>query len=128
MPGGTMRSRVRALLVVGSVAAAPALLAPATAHAATGRRRTVAAGETWEVTEVTRLDVLVVEEGAVLTAPEGHSLTLTVNGVETGSAAAVSRASSPPRRHGTPSPPSPRRTGGRSTTSPTPHGPPSTTV
>lgn len=86
VPHPSMRSRVHALLAVGSLAAAPTLLAPATAHAATAPRRTVAAGETWEVTEVTRLGLLVVEEGALLTAPEGYILTLTVNGVETGSA------------------------------------------
>ncbi|MFI5474108.1 hypothetical protein ACIA6D_28195 [Streptomyces cacaoi] len=82
----TMRSRVRALLAIGSLAAAPQLLTPAAAHAAIGLRRTVAAGETWEVAEITRLDLLVVEEGALLTAPDGHTLSLTVNGVETGSA------------------------------------------
>ncbi|MEV7392298.1 hypothetical protein [Streptomyces sp. NPDC091215] len=84
--GVTMRARVRALLVVGGVAAAPALLAPTAARAAGRRSRTVAAGETWEVTEITRLDELVVAQGAVLTAPDGHILSLTVNGVETGSA------------------------------------------
>src|SRR5882724_10868608 len=52
--GVTMRSRVRALIAVGSIVAAPAVLAPATAHAATPaaaarRRKTVASGETWEV-------------------------------------------------------------------------------
>jgi hypothetical protein len=85
-----MRSRVRALLAVGAIAAAPALLAPTTADAATpdstsDRTKTVASGETWEVTEITRLDELVVEDGAVLTAPEGQILSLTVDGVETGS-------------------------------------------
>ena len=88
--GVTMRSRVRALIAVGSVVAAPGLLSPTTAHAATPgatarRRKTVASGETWEVAAITRLDELVVEHGAVLTAPEGHSLSLTVDGVETGS-------------------------------------------
>ncbi|MGY1495298.1 hypothetical protein ACW4TU_01400 [Streptomyces sp. QTS52] len=85
-----MRSRVRALLAVASVVAAPTLLAPTAAHAATparaaDRSRTVASGEIWEITEITRLDELVVEDGVVLTAPEGYSLTLTVDGVETGS-------------------------------------------
>lgn len=88
--GVPMRSRVRALLAVGAIAAAPALLAPTTADAATpdstsDRTKTVASGETWEVTEITRLDELVVEDGAVLTAPEGQILSLTVDGVETGS-------------------------------------------
>ncbi|WP_329281896.1 hypothetical protein [Streptomyces sp. NBC_01451] len=87
--GVPMRSRVRALLVVAGVVAAPGLLAPTAAHAATpadaAGRRTVAPGEIWEVAEITRLDELVVQDGAVLTAPEGHTLTLTVDGVETGS-------------------------------------------
>ncbi|MFF3499462.1 hypothetical protein [Streptomyces sp. NPDC003247] len=86
----TMRTRVRVLLALGGLAAAPSLIAPAAARAATpsgagGRSRTVSAGETWEVTGITRLDELVVEDGAVLTAPDGHTLTLTVDGVETGS-------------------------------------------
>ncbi|MFG2967610.1 hypothetical protein ACGFZS_30500 [Streptomyces sp. NPDC048288] len=84
--GVPLRARVRALLVVAGAAAAPGLLAPTAARAAGRRSRTVAAGETWEVTEITRLDELVVEEGAVLTAPDGSILSLTVNGVETGSA------------------------------------------
>ena len=81
----TMRSRVRALLALGSLVAAPTLLAPARAHAAAGGQKTVASGETWEVTEITELDLLVVEEGALLTAPDGYTLSLTVDGVETGS-------------------------------------------
>ncbi|MFF5147927.1 hypothetical protein ACFY6U_50865 [Streptomyces sp. NPDC013157] len=92
-PHPTMRSRVRALLFVSSAVAAPALLVPTAAHAdsdsttvsPTGRRKTVASGETWEVTEITRLTELTVEDGAVLAAAGGHQLSLTVNGVETGS-------------------------------------------
>ncbi|MFJ3667185.1 hypothetical protein ACIPSE_12075 [Streptomyces sp. NPDC090106] len=86
-PEVSMRGRVRALLVVGGLAAAPGVLAPATARAATSstRRRTVASGETWEIGRITRLDELVVEDGATLTVAEGCSLSLTVNGVETGS-------------------------------------------
>ncbi|MFE0679102.1 hypothetical protein [Streptomyces sp. NPDC058867] len=45
----------------------------------------VSAGETLEVTRTTRLSSLAVHEGAVLVAPEGQELTLTVDGVETGS-------------------------------------------
>ncbi|MDV9172942.1 hypothetical protein R6V09_22855 [Streptomyces sp. W16] len=74
--GVTMRSRVRALIGVGSIVAAPALLSPTTARAATPaatarRRRAVASGKTWEVAAIARLDELVVEEGVVLTAPRG---------------------------------------------------------
>ncbi|WP_327699733.1 hypothetical protein [Streptomyces sp. NBC_00459] len=88
--GMPMRSRVRALLAVAGAVSAPALLVPTAAHAATpagaaGPSRRVASGEIWEVTAITQLDELVMEDGALLTAPEGHSLTLTVDGVETGS-------------------------------------------
>jgi hypothetical protein len=40
-------------------------------------------GETWEVAGTTELSRLVVSEGAGITAPEGHTVTLTVDGVET---------------------------------------------
>jgi hypothetical protein len=43
------------------------------------------AGDVWVVEETTRLCKLALAEGAAITAPEGYSLTLTVNGVETGS-------------------------------------------
>lgn len=46
--------------------------------------RLVDSGETWVVEETTRLCELTIAEGATVTAPEGYSLTLTVNGVETG--------------------------------------------
>ncbi len=45
---------------------------------------TVAAGSTYVVQQTTKLKALTIGEGAVLKAPEGSSLTLTVNGVETG--------------------------------------------
>jgi hypothetical protein len=45
---------------------------------------TVAPGETWVVEETTQLHKLIIEEGGLVTAPEGYSLTMTVNGVETG--------------------------------------------
>lgn len=44
----------------------------------------VKSGETWKVTETTSLNELTVFDGAVITAPDGYSLTLTVDGVETG--------------------------------------------
>lgn len=46
----------------------------------------VPAGVTLEVTETTRLCELTIAEGANIVAPEGSSLTMTVNGVETGQA------------------------------------------
>jgi hypothetical protein len=46
--------------------------------------KTIKAGETWKVTENTTLDSLIIEDGATIAAPDGYSLTMTVNGVETG--------------------------------------------
>ncbi|MBV9795467.1 MAG: hypothetical protein JO016_16180 [Actinobacteria bacterium] len=45
---------------------------------------TVAAGQTRTITATTRVTAVTIEPGGVLTAPAGHSLTMTVNGVETG--------------------------------------------
>ena len=50
--------------------------------------KTVAAGETWEIAETASLTALTVGEGAKISAPEGKSVTLTVDGVETGQALA----------------------------------------
>jgi hypothetical protein len=84
-----MSRMTRRSLPVAGTAAAASLLAP-TAVAApattTYRRLTVRAGETLVVSRTTRVDVLTVAEGGTLTAPDGHSLTLTVDGVETGQA------------------------------------------
>ncbi|MEU0840610.1 hypothetical protein ABZ370_14195 [Streptomyces sp. NPDC005962] len=85
----TYRARPRALLVAVAAALSPALAAPAAQAAprprtTTGGRITVAAGETLELTKTTRAQVLAIEEGGAITAPEGYSLTLTVNGAETG--------------------------------------------
>lgn len=44
----------------------------------------LAENETWVVEETIRLCKLVVAEGASVTAPEGYSLTMTINGVEAG--------------------------------------------
>ncbi|MHB9863731.1 hypothetical protein [Streptomyces sp. YIM S03343] len=77
----------RSVLVAGTVAAA-GLLAPTAAVAApattTYRRITVRAGETLVVSKTTKVDVLTIAEGGTLSAPDGYSLTLTVDGVETG--------------------------------------------
>ena len=48
----------------------------------TGKNLT--AGSTWEVTEITTLKNLTIADGAVIKAPEGKSITMTVDGVETG--------------------------------------------
>jgi len=49
-----------------------------------GKSQVVQPGATWEVTGTTKLSSLTVGEGAVIKAPEGYSVTLTVDGVETG--------------------------------------------
>jgi hypothetical protein len=45
---------------------------------------TVKTGETWKVAENANLNSLIIEDGATITAPDGYSLTLTVNGIEKG--------------------------------------------
>ncbi|MGW1783384.1 hypothetical protein ACWCQQ_30245 [Streptomyces sp. NPDC002143] len=91
-PDVTYRARPRALLVAVAAAMAPTLVAPASAHAASTRaaRRAaacieVASGETLELTATTTASCLTIEEGGVITVPDGYRLSLTVNGVETGS-------------------------------------------
>jgi hypothetical protein len=49
-----------------------------------GKSQVVQSGTTWEVTETTKLSSLTIAEGAAIKAPEGYSVTLTVDGVETG--------------------------------------------
>lgn len=44
----------------------------------------IGAGDTWEIAETIRLSKLTIAEDAAVKAPEGSSVTLTVNGVETG--------------------------------------------
>ena len=82
----------RSFLLTGGAATAAGvtLLAPA-ARAATVPARSrpaggiyVAAGQTYTVAATTRVSAVTIEPGGVLTAPAGHSLTMTVNGVETG--------------------------------------------
>ncbi|WP_329280838.1 hypothetical protein [Streptomyces sp. NBC_01451] len=78
----------RSILIAGT-ATAGAVLAPvpsATAAPATARgtRITVAAGETYELSATTRVARLSIAEGGTIVAPDGHSVTLTVDGVETG--------------------------------------------
>jgi hypothetical protein len=48
-----------------------------------GCGKTVTSGSNWVVTENTSLSKLTIAEGAVVKAPEGKSLTMTVDGVET---------------------------------------------
>lgn len=45
--------------------------------------KTLAAGESWVVSATTKLDGLNIGKGASITAPDGYSLTMTVNGIGT---------------------------------------------
>ena len=56
----------------------------AEALAAAALNPTVVAGDSWIVDKTTRLQSLKLEPGAAIAAPAGRSLTLTVDGVETG--------------------------------------------
>ncbi|MFJ8104859.1 hypothetical protein [Streptomyces sp. NPDC096132] len=83
--GIPMRARVRALLTVGAAALVlPAVPAPAQAAEQAGTL-SVGAGETYLLTATTRLTALSIAEGGALAVPDGYSLTMTVDGVETGS-------------------------------------------
>jgi hypothetical protein len=81
----------RSFLLTGGVAAGAMLLTAPKARAVTESFRsqaratiTVAAGQTYTVAATTRVGAVTIEQGGVLTAPAGYSLTMTVNGVETG--------------------------------------------
>lgn len=96
---GSARTSRRVFLgaagTTAGAAAVAAVLAPTAASAApvaqsgaqTGAQSdgiTVGSGETLVIKKITRTNYLKIEKGAMLTAPSGYSLTLTVNGVETG--------------------------------------------
>jgi len=55
-----------------------------TASAKTEGKIIVKSGETWSVTETTKLNSLTVFDGGIISVPDGCSLTMTVDGVETG--------------------------------------------
>jgi hypothetical protein len=90
----------RSALTASGAAVGAVLLAPGLARAATGTAGaaapggtragapsgaiTVAAGQTVVVAATTRVAAVTIGQGGVLTAPAGSSLTMTVNGVETG--------------------------------------------
>ena len=48
-----------------------------------GTSKNIASGTSWEVIETINVDKLTIAEGATIVAPEGKSLTMTVDGVET---------------------------------------------
>ncbi|MDT7843111.1 hypothetical protein [Streptomyces justiciae] len=77
----------RSVLIAGTATAGAVLLPAATATAGTrttGKKIAVAAGETYELSGTTRVSELSIAEGGIIAAPDGHSLSLTVDGVETG--------------------------------------------
>jgi hypothetical protein len=49
-----------------------------------GKSKKIESGSTWEVTETTKLSSLTIADGAAIKAPEGYSVTMTVDGNETG--------------------------------------------
>lgn len=78
------RRRLSAFVLTLTMIGAPAVARPGAAWAAAGDSVTVAAGQTWIVARTTRLRSLTIEPGGTVLAPDGQSLTMTVDGVETG--------------------------------------------
>ncbi|WP_234358446.1 hypothetical protein [Streptomyces sp. NRRL B-24085] len=77
----------RSLLIAGTATAGTLLVPAASATAApkaTGNQTSVGSGEAYELPATTRVSRLTIAEGGTIVAPEGHSLTMTVDGVETG--------------------------------------------
>lgn len=54
------------------------------ADSTSGATKYLDTGFTWEISSTTYLTSLTIAEGAAIKAPEGYSLTMTINGVETG--------------------------------------------
>jgi len=78
-----LAAALAALANVPAFAQPPGMPSPAQLAAAE-RNRSVSAGDAWIVDRTTTLDSLRLEPGASIAAPAGHSLTMTVDGVETG--------------------------------------------
>ncbi|WP_210588669.1 hypothetical protein [Streptomyces sp. GESEQ-35] len=74
----------RSVLIAGTATAGALLIPAAPVTAAPGRTITVGSGEAYEISATTRVARLTIADGGRIVAPEGHSLTLTVDGVETG--------------------------------------------
>ncbi len=73
----------RSITILLALCAAVLLVLPAAcSKAPSGTEKTVAAGSTWEVAQITQLTQLTIAEGAEVKPPEGKSLTLTIDGVE----------------------------------------------
>jgi hypothetical protein len=72
-------------VVVAVVAVALLLLLAGTALAMpTSGRKVVASGQTYVVDKITKLNYLKIAEGGIVKAAPGYSITMTINGVETG--------------------------------------------
>jgi hypothetical protein len=78
----------RSILIAGTATAGallvPAASATAAPSASTQSKISVGAGETYELSATTRVSELSIAEGGKIAAPDGYSVTLTVDGVETG--------------------------------------------
>jgi len=78
----------RSILIAGTATTGallvPAASAAAAPSAATKTKISVGAGETYQLSATTGVSELSIAEGGRITAPDGYSVTLTVDGVETG--------------------------------------------
>jgi hypothetical protein len=73
-----------AVMIMGLCIAAMLLPSAGCSRASSDAVKTVDAGTTWEVSEITRLTGLTIAPGAAVAATEGRLLTMTVDHVETG--------------------------------------------
>lgn len=80
----TRRNRYLTMLIVAVAVVALALALASAAVAAGLYSLTVASGETYVVSESTTLQKLTIEQDGMVKAADGYSLTMTVDGVETG--------------------------------------------
>jgi hypothetical protein len=78
----------RSILIAGGAAAGGLLLPRIAVAAPADTKITVAAGQTVTLTKTTKASEVSIATGGFVTVPLGHSLTMTVDGVETGSALA----------------------------------------
>jgi hypothetical protein len=81
-----MFMKKRHIATIAALFAAAFMLLPLSAcsSASPGAVKALEAGAAWELAETTSLTELSIGQGATITAPEGYSVTLTVDGVETG--------------------------------------------
>jgi len=79
----------RFIMTFATLCAAAMMMLPLSAcsSAPSAAVKSIAAGTAWELAETTTLSELTLGEGAAIEAPEGYSVTLTVDGVETDIAA-----------------------------------------